>query len=486
MKRIFQSLESDEWYNKPLYVIIPIAVILFFRKLGSAPLYMWDESLYANIASLTVRNGYWIIPHWNTPNTLEPVPFLEKPPLTFWFQAISIRFFGNSEFAIRLPSAVAAIACTVVVYKLAELIYNRQTAIAAALVFLVITPISVGKHSGRTGDTDMLFILFGTTFLLFLLLVGKKDRALHAAAIFGALAVLAKGANAGIFLIIAVPLVVASPRKYLNRQTVPAFGIGLLILVPWFLLATLKYPNLFEVMILEQALSRASSGATVLSDPLFSFMNYPYFRRLPIYFWPFGPIVAIGTVFSAIGFIRSRRFQRGFLLWWFISVFVFFVFTGNHIHYVLPMVVPSCVFIGYLCSNIWQFLDSNLDVPLSFSTRQYLLAGLLLSVSIHMAIPVGDYGSQWDKKQYTLAQDVDIPEDTPIYLEDQSVRNNNIWVFEYYSAGDVMITSPQRIRSDKQIKYAIVSNESLSRINREYSVLAQDDLAQIKVIKLKS
>lgn len=64
------------------------------------PLMEDDEGLHAAIALEMVERGDWTVPR------LMGEPFLDKPVLYFWMQAASLKAFGASEFAVRLPGTV--------------------------------------------------------------------------------------------------------------------------------------------------------------------------------------------------------------------------------------------------------------------------------------------------------------------------------------------------------------------------------------------
>ncbi len=76
--------------------VLPLAV--------PVPLMEDDEGLHAAIAVEMVERGDWTVPRLLT------TPFLDKPILYFWMQAGSIATFGPSEFSVRLPGTMMALA----------------------------------------------------------------------------------------------------------------------------------------------------------------------------------------------------------------------------------------------------------------------------------------------------------------------------------------------------------------------------------------
>ncbi len=86
---------------------IALALVLAAYVLPLAlpvPLMEDDEGLHAAIAIEMVERGDWTVPRLLTE------PFLDKPILYFWMQAASLATFGPSEFSVRLPGTVMALA----------------------------------------------------------------------------------------------------------------------------------------------------------------------------------------------------------------------------------------------------------------------------------------------------------------------------------------------------------------------------------------
>lgn len=79
---------------------IGLAAVVFVCPLllaPSIPLLDPDEGLHAAIAQEMVERGDWVVPR------LQGKPFLDKPILYFWAEAASLKLFGMSEGAVRLP-----------------------------------------------------------------------------------------------------------------------------------------------------------------------------------------------------------------------------------------------------------------------------------------------------------------------------------------------------------------------------------------------
>jgi len=109
-KELIPSISSRRYFI--LAALFAFAV--FFIGLGSRHLGGGDEPRVAGIAAETFINGNWVEPKLNNN------PFLEKPPLYFWADALSMQIFGRNAFAAKLPSAVAAFLGVLSLFALAR------------------------------------------------------------------------------------------------------------------------------------------------------------------------------------------------------------------------------------------------------------------------------------------------------------------------------------------------------------------------------
>src|SRR5262249_53776203 len=60
---------------------------------------------------------------------------LDKPPLTYWAQVASYRIFGESDFAARFPSAIAAALTAVLILVWGRRMGSEKLGWCAAIVF---------------------------------------------------------------------------------------------------------------------------------------------------------------------------------------------------------------------------------------------------------------------------------------------------------------------------------------------------------------
>src|SRR5262245_60852442 len=79
-----------------------------------------DPAQYADVSARMVRTGDWMSPK----DTYGP--HINKPPLTFWAQAVCMTLFGVGSFAARLPGVLFALLATLGVYLVGAAIRDRR------------------------------------------------------------------------------------------------------------------------------------------------------------------------------------------------------------------------------------------------------------------------------------------------------------------------------------------------------------------------
>ena len=124
----------ERWTYLGLSVFL---AVLWFATLSLRPLFNPDEGRYAEIAREMLSGGDWIIPHLNG------LAYIEKPPLQYWATALSLRVFGQSEFAARFYTACCALATLLTVWLLARRLWSlsaawRATAMLSSMMLFLV------------------------------------------------------------------------------------------------------------------------------------------------------------------------------------------------------------------------------------------------------------------------------------------------------------------------------------------------------------
>jgi hypothetical protein len=82
-------------------IALAVMVLVYFFTCGTPRLFDQIDGQYAGAAREMMARGDWLTP------TQDGVPRLQKPPLVYWCEALSMSVFGVNEFAARYPVALA-------------------------------------------------------------------------------------------------------------------------------------------------------------------------------------------------------------------------------------------------------------------------------------------------------------------------------------------------------------------------------------------
>jgi 4-amino-4-deoxy-L-arabinose transferase-like glycosyltransferase len=311
-----------------------LTLFTFFFLLGSRSLNEPDEGRYGEIAREMIETGNWLIPH------LWYLPHLDKPPMTYWLVAISMKLFGQNEWAVRLPLALAGISGVWAAFLLGSSMGGRRVGVWSALILQTSVLYFVMARMLTTDIFLTQFIAWAMYFFwrswLCLKNAGQRFLMWHIAGwVAVALAFLVKGPIALAIPAVALVVLMISRRqeirapKLLCLGLVAGFAVFLLLAAPWFLLVFQSMPESAHYMILGQAAGHLL-GTTIKNR-----------TGSPVYF--FG-ILAVGllpwTVLLGWLWRRSEvaKDARLMLNTW--AIFTFVLFSLSHAKlpaYILPI-----------------------------------------------------------------------------------------------------------------------------------------------------
>jgi 4-amino-4-deoxy-L-arabinose transferase-like glycosyltransferase len=113
---------------------------LFVPLVASLPLIDPDEGLHAAIAQEMLQRHDYVTP------TFLGEPFLDKPILFFWAEAASLRLFGMTEAAVRLPPLIFGLLGMLAVAWLARYLFGDLTGLLAGIVYAsMLLPLGVSQ-----------------------------------------------------------------------------------------------------------------------------------------------------------------------------------------------------------------------------------------------------------------------------------------------------------------------------------------------------
>jgi len=132
-------------------VWLAVAWIVVFWRLGFPSLMDPDEAHYAELTREMLRAGNWLVP------LLDGQPYIDKPILFHWLQGAAMTLLGPTEFAARLPSALAAIVLFFTTRRVGIVLFGEAVGEWGALMFATIPSTFM---LASIGLFDMVFTAF--------------------------------------------------------------------------------------------------------------------------------------------------------------------------------------------------------------------------------------------------------------------------------------------------------------------------------------
>ncbi len=221
----------DTWF------VLLWGAILFIPFLNAVHLFDWDEINFAESArEMLVTGNYQTV-------QINYQPFMEKPPLFFWCQVLSMKLFGINEFAARFPNAIVGIITLILVFTIGKKLHGR----AFGFLWVLFVTGSFTPHLYfKSGIIDPLYNLFVfVTLYLFYLYITNNKQLKYAISIgvFIGLAIITKGPVALIVIGLTI-LVYWALKKFQSVLSLQHFfiaaGFALLVSASWFGVETIQ------------------------------------------------------------------------------------------------------------------------------------------------------------------------------------------------------------------------------------------------------
>ncbi len=345
---------GEERFTRRSWVAVLVLVIFVSAVglvgLGTGPWLGDHEAIVAQSAREVRQTGDWLVPHFNGE------PRIRKTPLAIWLTALSSYVIDPpaleppvSPRAARLPSAVAAVLTTLLVYALGRSIFGHRAALVGGAVLATSVGGQFFSHNAQVEMVLTLLVTASFAFFWFGTDNDRKRRWVYLALFYisFALAMLAKaplplalvGLPLAVWWLVVVPLARLAedpadegPPRPLGTRTLaqlralrrlwllPGIALFLLLFLPWPIYV---YCNVDHASALWQAeyVQRFTGEMSAKGRP----------------FWYYAPI-ALGMMLpfslslpEALGapFLRYYRAHRKALLFVFTWVAVSFVFVSG-------------------------------------------------------------------------------------------------------------------------------------------------------------
>lgn len=367
-------------------------ILITLAGLGVRELESGDETRVAGISAEMYFEGDYLIPRLNGE------PFLEYPPLYYWSAAASYACFGIDDRAAKLPSALAALGCGLIVYLFARRLRLPPWCALGCCVMLMTSAQFFGNSRKCMVDMLLAFCILLAVFAFYLWTeAGTIRRKVLFLLLFAAAAaggVMTKGLI-GLVLPVAVLgcwLVGrdCSARRF-SFPSYAALGAGTLLALAavsvwyWRLYAAGGADMLHTVLVVNN-FGRFSGSQGDHSEPF-----YYYLIKMPSLFWPWLPLVPF-AVWHAVKRVR-RDGDAGMLLvlsFLFVPLLLLTAASGKRIVYLLPLYAPCALLCGALLTELPEkvrsFLTRYGGRPAVWRTAVVLLC---ITAAVFIAISEG-------------------------------------------------------------------------------------------------
>lgn len=390
--------------RKLLPVGLPLIVLWMgcLYGLSAAGLFDLDEGLYATAARQMVESGNWLVPFVGTD------AFFDKPPLTYWLQALSMGLSGFTPLAARLPSALATVLTAYLLWWWAK--RRGLTRIGwLALIIYPLCPLTMG--ASRQAIMDSLLTLWFTLAVIGWIEGYCGDRRWYLLMATGAgLATMTKGLIGLVLPGGALVLWLLLRRDLAEIRRIPwlsALGVYLLIVLPWHIAVWHMEGDLFvREYIIRHHVKRFLGEEFGHVAPFWFYIPlllvgmYPWSAFVPIIGW------------QAVSGWRCEREKLccAWAMWafWAVVVIVFFSLSRSKLPgYVLPAVPAMCLLVALRLNSLW-----SVRAGLRISEAALVgFTGLIISAVFAL---VGAVGWQWRGQEEAIFMEQRLPADVVV------------------------------------------------------------------------
>lgn len=376
--------------NKNLLILIVLAGILFFFKLGSFSLYDAAETTYGEFIKQMRLTGDWLTLRYNAEI------IFDKPPLYYWLATIATYIFGFNEFAIRFWAAACGVLTVVTTFFLGKSFYNQRTGFFSAIIAMTSFQFMI---QSRIAEIDILLTLLITAAFLFFWLGYNKLRITQISQmeenkisaireirskkyfywmmyVVMALGMLTKGIIGIVLPGFAIFLFLLF-RKELNRikelQILPGIIIFSLIAAPWYIIEWLLHGQQFTEFVLG-FLFLARFGGVVAGHPG---PWYYYFLAIILGFAPWSHFLPYSLARTWKSKLNAPELLS---LCYIIPVFLVFSVAKTKLpSYLLPLYPFFAITVGKLWDDFLGTEQNNLK-------KGMIIANILLAVVVTLII----------------------------------------------------------------------------------------------------
>jgi 4-amino-4-deoxy-L-arabinose transferase-like glycosyltransferase len=162
--------------HRPRLLVVVLGAAALAAGFVAMPFWDEDEPRFAAIARTMVETGDWVVPMFNGELAVD------KPVLMHWCMALGFSAFGFTEFAARLPSAIAALLTALVLLRAGSRWFSPAAGVTAALAYLGCLLVAIEAHAATPDAILVALTTWGTLLLVEPFLPDRRSGVAPAAA----------------------------------------------------------------------------------------------------------------------------------------------------------------------------------------------------------------------------------------------------------------------------------------------------------------
>ena len=310
-----------------------VALALVIAPLATnAPLFDPDEGLHAAIAQEMAARGDYV-----TPRFLGE-PFLDKPILFFWTEALSLRVFGHNELAVRVPPLLFGLAGMLSVALLGRALFGAAPGLIAGIAYgTMLLPLGVSQVAVH----DIGLVPFMCVACWCLARIADRSRGTIALAVIAGgvlgLSILTKGLVGCVFATIFAGCLAAGRREAIPRLAVAlviAGIVSILVALPWYIAMERAHPGYLHYYFVERHLQGYLTATQ---------------RHAGRPWWYYLPIVIGGALpWTLYLFAPAQRNRMRIAMWAWFAIGLVFLSAGESklVTYALPLFPALALLVG--------------------------------------------------------------------------------------------------------------------------------------------
>lgn len=389
----------DRVWRDRLFVVgfLLMSAIFLFLDARTPPVILWDESRNVVNALEMRRTGPGLV----TTYGFTPDLWNTKPPLLIWLMTGSMALFGPSEWAMRLPSALAGLGTLLILILFVRRVTGSIGTALIAATILLLSPGFFGEHGVRTADYDAVLLFFVTAALQLLYFAVHRARPdtrdlLAIGALLGAAAMTKSIAG---FIPCVGPLVYLIARKRTGRVFgnwrvyAPAVAAALLPLIIFYAARETTAPGYLTAVL------HNDMGGRFSQSLIGNTTSHWFYTELLIGWFFAGPLLLLVPLIWRDLHGKSRALMI-WSLYTAVSVALIYSFSSTRlVHYALPA-FPWLSIVAAL--TLRCLFERFVATP--FRDGNKLKAGLIAVAGLLAVLSLGSRAFHWRYEAFPARQ----------------------------------------------------------------------------------